>query len=81
MMFRKALKELGHDPVQYERKRLSLKNMSEIYEIEEDAILDAIHEKLIPAHYDYISDTIWIEALDAAHFYYCIKNEANLYAP
>lgn len=80
-MFKKALQELGHHPMQYEGKRLSLSGMAELYELEEDIIIDAIHSKKVAAHYDYINDTIWIEALEAAHFFYCIRNEANLYAP
>ena len=55
--------------------------MSELYEIDTDHILDAIDRKLISAHYDYNADIIWVDALDAAHFFYCIKNEAHLYSP
>jgi hypothetical protein len=80
-MFRKALIELGHDPHQYCGQRLSLAGMAELYGLDQEVILEAIDGKQIAAHYDYLNDTIWIEALDAAHFYYCIKNEANLYAP
>lgn len=80
-MFKKALLELGHHPDQYEGKRLSLSGMAELYELQEDIIVDAIHSKKVAAHYDYINDTIWIEALEAAHFFYCIRNEAQLYAP
>lgn len=79
--FTKALVELGHDPSRYIGKRLSLTGMSELYELAEETILDAIDGRHIAAHYDYLNDVIWIDALDAAHFYYCIQNEANLYAP
>lgn len=79
--FTKALSELGHNPDDYSGKRLSLKGMAELYELNQDDILDAIDRKLIGAHYDYMNDTIWVDALDAAHFFYCIKNEAHLYAP
>ena len=79
-MFVKALSELGHDPSQYCGKKLSLEGMAELYGIAADIILEAIDRQQIPAHYDYANDTIWVEALDAAHFHYCVKNEAHLYA-
>jgi hypothetical protein len=79
-MFAKALVELGHDPEQYRGQKLSLENMSLLYELESDAIITAIDKKHISAHYDYGSDTVWIDALDAAHFFYCVKNEAHLYS-
>ena len=78
--FSKALVEMGHDPNSYSGKRLSLSGMSKLYEIEEENILEAIDRKLIAAHYDYCNDTIWVDALDAAHFFFCIKNEAHLYS-
>lgn len=79
--FEMALQELGHDPKEYKGLKLSLGGMSELYQIKQDNILDAIERKLIAAHYDYSNDTIWVDALDAAHFYYCIQNEAHLYSP
>ena len=72
--FTKALKELGHDPLQYIGKKISLEKMSEIYELSHDALLEAIEQKAICAHYDYTQDTIWIDALEAAHFYYCVRS-------
>jgi len=79
--FKSALMELGHDPATYVGKKLSIDGMSKLYEIAQDLILEAINKKSIAAHYDYSNDTIWVDALDAAHFYYCIQAEANLYAP
>ena len=79
--FQSALIEMGHNPAQYAGKKLSIEGMSALYEIDQDAILDAIELKHIAAHYDFSNDTIWVDALDAAHFYYCIRTEANLYAP
>ncbi len=78
--FALALKEMGHDPEDYHGKKLSLRGMAELYEIDEDIIVEAIDLNHIAAHYDYLSDTVWVDALDAAHFYYCIKSEAHLYA-
>jgi hypothetical protein len=78
--FAAALREMGHDPDTYAGKRLSLSGMSELYDIEQDLILEAIDLRHIAAHYDYHNDTIWVDALDAAHFYFCIKSEAHLYA-
>lgn len=78
--FKRALRELGHDPVQYEGKRLTLSAVAELYDLEQDLILEAIDRQQISAHYDYMRDTIWIDALDAAHFFYCIKSEAPLYS-
>lgn len=72
--FRQALSELGHDPDLYAGKRLSLSGMAELYEIGQDLILQAIDDKKISAHYDYLNDTIWVDALDAAHFFYCLRN-------
>ena len=79
--FRKALEEMGHDPNTWKGKRLTLGGMSELYELDEKYILEAIRKKHIDAHYDCTGDQIWVDALDAAHFYYCIKNEAHLYSP
>ncbi|MFW7377421.1 MAG: hypothetical protein ACOH5I_01275 [Oligoflexus sp.] len=76
--FRQALTELGHNPDHYAGKRISLSGMSELYEIDQDLILEAIDGKKIAAHYDYQNDTIWVDALDAAHFYYCIRNYPRL---
>ena len=71
--FASALLELGHNPDTYRGQRLSLSSMCELYDIDDDI-------KQIAAHYDYLNDTIWVDALDAAHFFFCIKNEAHLYA-
>ena len=79
--FASALTEMGHDPQDYAGKKLSLASMAELYEIEEDIIIEAIDRKHVAAHYDYSNDTIWVDALDAAHFFYCITAEAPLYAP
>ena len=78
--FAKALTELGHDPEQYRGQRLALAGMCELYELEVDAVLDAIEHRQVAAHYDYFNDTICVDALDAAHFYFCIRHESHLYA-
>ena len=78
--FIKALSELGHNPQEYIGKRLSLEGMAELYGMEQDTIIEAIDLKKIAAHYDYMADTVWVDALDAAHFYFTIRNEAHLYA-
>ncbi len=72
--FAQALLELGHDPGEYNGKRMSLGGMCELYELNQDSVLEAIERKLIAAHYDYRQDTIWVDALDAAHFYYCVRS-------
>ena len=79
-IFTRALKELGHDPRRFIGQKLSLDGMAELYDLEEDQILEAIDRKAVSAHYDYSNDTIWVDALDAAHFYFCIRNEAHLYS-
>ena len=76
--FVSALRELGHDPAHYEGKRLSLNAMADLYEIHESVIIQAIDRKKVTAHYDYGTDTIWVDALEAAHFYYCLCNESTL---
>jgi len=69
--FEQALLELGQDPAHYKGKRLNLKGFCELYEQSEEAALDAIEIGLMEAHYDYKNDCIWVDALDAAHYYYC----------
>jgi hypothetical protein len=76
--FASALMELGHDPIEYQGKKLSLSGMSELYDLDQNAIIDAIDAKLISAHYDYRQDTIWIDALEAAYFYYCLNMDGDL---
>ncbi len=75
--FEKALAELGHNPSEYRGKRLSIGNMSTLYDITQDTIINAIDKDQVSAHYDYKNDTIWVDALDAAHFYYCLCSENN----
>lgn len=79
-MFSSALRDLGIDPAEYSGQRLTLEGMCELYEIEEAAIMDAVDLKKIAAHYDYRNDVIWVDALEAAHFYFCVRNEAQYYA-
>lgn len=79
--FKKALAEMGHDPEEWLGKRLSLERVSKLFELKEGYILEAIRKKIIDAHYDVLKDTIWVDALDVAHFYYCVKTEAHLYSP
>lgn len=78
--FVQALREMGHDPAHYEGKRLSLSAMSDLYELEQDSILDAIDRREMVAHYDYAADTIWVDALEAAHFYYCVTSSNSIFA-
>jgi hypothetical protein len=78
--FASALLDMGHNPDDYAGKRLSLVGMCELYDLEEDTILEAIELRHIAAHYDYMHDTIWVDALDAAHFFFCIRSEAHLYS-
>jgi hypothetical protein len=78
--FASALLDMGHNPDDYAGKRLSLAGMCELYDLEEDTILEAIELRHIAAHYDYMNDTIWVDALDAAHFFFCIRSEAHLYS-
>lgn len=77
--FEQALKDLGHNPNDYRGKRLTLVNLCDLYELQQDTVLDAIDQDLVAAHYDYKKDTIWVDALDAAHFYYCMKSKVALY--
>lgn len=78
--FAAALRDLGHNPDDYRGKRLTFAGMCELYELPQDVILEAIDRRHIAAHYDYMADTIWVDALDAAHFYYCLRTEAPLYS-
>ena len=79
-MFVKALREMGHEPNDYAGQRISLASMCELYDLDDAAVMDAIEERLLAAHYDYKLDTIWIDAIEAAHFYFCVRNEAHLYS-
>jgi hypothetical protein len=76
--FAAALMELGHDPDKYQGKKLSLDGMATLYDLDQNSIIDAIDEKLISAHYDYRQDTIWIDALEAAFFFYCLRMDDDL---
>ena len=78
--FIKAITELGHDPNQWVGKQLSIEKSIEIYKLKESDLLDAIDKDLIQAQYDYPKDTLWLDALDVAHFSFCILNEAHLYS-
>ena len=78
--FIKAIQEMGHDPSQWIGKHLSLENAVMTYGMEEESILKAIEANHIEAQYDYPNDTIWLDALDIAHFYFCVMNEAHLYS-
>ncbi len=78
--FATALAELGINPDDFRGKRLSMLGLCELYELSEDTVLEAIERRHINAHYDYQADTIWVDALDAAHFFYCIRSEAHFYA-
>ena len=78
--FANALKELGHDPEAYRGKRLSFAGLCELYELDQDLVLEAIDRRMIAAHYDYQRDTIWVDALDAAHFYFCLRSQAALFS-
>jgi len=80
-LFSQALRDLGHDPSQYAGQRLTLNGLVELYEIGPEVIIEAIDRRHVEAHYDYQNDTIWVDALDAAHFFYCLKSEAPLYSP
>ena len=73
--FSRALRELGHDPLVYQGQKISLEKMAQLYEFSQENLLDAIERKVLSAHYDYTNDTIWIDALEAAHFYYCVHSD------
>lgn len=77
--FVQALAEMGHDPKQWEGQKITLDGMAELYEMEPDSIIEAIDANQVRAHYDYGADTIWIDALDAAHFFYCLRSQAVFY--
>ena len=74
-IFKKALLELGHDPDQYEGKKITLSNMCDIYSFSHDELISEIEKKYLSAHYDYKNDNIWVDALEAAHFFYCKKSD------
>ncbi len=76
--FASALMELGHNPFDYQGKKLSLTGMAELYDLNTDAILDAVDAKQLAAHYDFRADTTWIDALEAAYFYYCLNMDGDL---
>jgi hypothetical protein len=78
--FECALREMGHNPDDYRGKQLTLESLCEIYGLDENIVIEAIKLRHIDAHYDYRKDSIWVDALDAAHFYYCIRSESQFYA-
>ena len=69
--FAKALEELGHDPGKYQGKKITLQDMAKIYKYQVPYLLDAIEVKDLSAHYDYKRDNIWVDAFEAAYYYYC----------
>jgi len=77
--FEAALVELGHDPADYRGKRLTIAQMGELYGLDQDIIVDAIDHDMVSVHYDYRKDIIWVDALEAAHFYYCLRTKMSLY--
>ena len=77
--FKRALVELGHNPEAYSNQRISLNGVHELYGISHSTLLEAIEKDIISAHYDYQKDTIWVDALDAAHFFYCLKSQTELF--
>ena len=78
--FIKALSEMGMNPEDYSGKKISLDSAAETYELKKDVLVEAIDRNHIGAFYDYSTDTIMVDALDTAHFFYCVKNEAHLYS-
>ena len=72
--FKKALRELGHSPEKFEGQRVPLEKMATLYNLDPEHILNAVEKKELAAHYDYLKDLIWIDALEAAHFYYLKGN-------
>lgn len=77
--FASALKELGHDPLMFQGQKISMTNMAKAYNFNQEQLLEAIEKKALSAHYDYMNDTIWIDALEAAHFYYCVTSTNSLF--
>ncbi len=80
-MFIKALQELGINPKEFEGQKLSLKNMAEIYDFQYDALLEAVQNSMLKVYYSYTEDTMWVDALEAAHFYYCVTSFHETFRP
>ncbi|MBI2602307.1 MAG: hypothetical protein HYW48_04555 [Deltaproteobacteria bacterium] len=76
--FTRALRELGHDPDKFRGQKISLQNMARLYHFEESSLREAVEKGAITAHYDYRNDVILVDALEAAHFYYCVHTHKNL---
>ena len=76
-IFAKALKELGYDPSLYQGQKISLDRMAKMYEFEIPSLLDAIEVKKLRANYDYKEGVVWIDALEAAYFYYCVLESSH----
>ena len=51
--------------------------MSRLYEMDEEDLLDVIETKNLAAHYDYKNEMIWVDALEAAYFYFCVHQVAQ----
>lgn len=77
--FANALLELGHDPAEYRGKKIALESICDVYDLEPDLLADAINDKTLSVHYDINQDKIWLDALEIAHFYYCIKSQLQLF--
>ena len=73
-IFAKALKELGHNPDRYLGKKISLTDMAFVYGFSQESLLEAVKKNALTANYDYEKDIVWVDAIDAAHFFYCVRS-------
>ncbi len=76
--FEAALVDLGYKPEDYRGKKITLPTVEKTYGLKEELLLEAISQKQIAAHYDYIGDVIWLDSLDVAHFYYCVVSKPQM---
>ena len=78
-IFVQAMAELGHDPKAYSGKKISLSDVAELYDMSIEILHEAIARNHLTAYYA-SKDQIFVDAIDAAHLYYCIQTEAPLYS-
>lgn len=79
-LFKDALRQLGHAPELFEGKKLTLKTVQDIYNIQEDTIHEAVEKGSLQAYYDPFDDTVLLDALEVAYLFFCARSYEDLIA-
>ena len=77
VLFREAVEKLGHETSFMKDKRISLKKLSSSYGIPIEYLLKAVEKKELHAHYDYKTELVWVDLLEACYFSYCYESKKS----